>query len=334
MEEAIVAATLSPESILREMVDLWASLGKQGVTESGAGVLRSCTMTFVVLTEVEDDTAALGETIGSLMKEHPARTIVIRVSRGEERSLASRVFTQCWKPFGQRRQICCEHIEITASEGSLADVVSIIAPLIVPDLPVVVWCRSGRVLERAEFGALAATADKVVVDTAGWADAKAAIGRLGAVVAGGPMLADLSWTRLSQWRETLAQIFENPRNRERLPQISKVRVGYGGTTAPVSARYMGAWLVNGLKSVGARAELEFEPDGAGAPGELLWVKLSGDALLMELARGEERLVITIDALSHCTNLPAATDALLMRNELRIIRHDGVFEQVLASAEEL
>jgi len=59
-----------------------------------------------------------GETMAALMPEHPARTIVVRLSGAGERALAERVYAQCWMPFGERRQICCEQIEITASDAA------------------------------------------------------------------------------------------------------------------------------------------------------------------------------------------------------------------------
>ena len=91
---------MAPRHILRELADLWVTLGKQGQDESGAGVLRACTLTLVVLAEASDDAAALGETIAALMPEHPARTIVVRLSGAGERALAERVYAQCWMPFG------------------------------------------------------------------------------------------------------------------------------------------------------------------------------------------------------------------------------------------
>ena len=161
-------AAVAPEHILRELAELWATLG----TESGAGVLRACTLTLVVLAEASDDAAALGETIAALMPEHPARTIVVRLSGAGERALAERVYAQCWMPFGERRQICCEQIEITASDAALADLPSVVLPLAAPDLPVIVWSRSARLFEMPPFGAIARMAAKVVVDSAGFADPK------------------------------------------------------------------------------------------------------------------------------------------------------------------
>ena len=131
-----MGAGVAAEDLLKELAALWAREGSEG--EAG-GVLRACTMTLVVVSEEGDDESALGETLAALMPEHPARTIVIRLQGDGERALTQRVYQQCWKPFGQRQQICCEQIEITASDAALADLPSVILPLAVPDLPVILW---------------------------------------------------------------------------------------------------------------------------------------------------------------------------------------------------
>jgi hypothetical protein len=46
------------------------------------------------------------------------------------------------------------------------------------------------------------------------------------------------------------------------------------------------------------------------------------------------MVVTLNGASQCTNLPQPTDYMLMREELRIVRHDPVFERTLASAVQL
>ena len=76
-------------------------------------------MTLIVVVEEERDAQAIGETLASLMHEHPSRAIVLRVRSGEEPSLSARVFAQCWMPFGSRQQICCEQVEIISSLGEL-----------------------------------------------------------------------------------------------------------------------------------------------------------------------------------------------------------------------
>ena len=158
-----MSTTVAPEKILKELADLWTtSMGDQGE----AGVLRACSMTLLVMAEAADDASALGETIAALMPQHPARAILIRLQGAGERALSERVYQQCWKPFGQRQQICCEQIEITVSDAALADLPSVLLPLVVADLPVMLWCRSPRVVAKPEFREIAKVATRIVLDSA------------------------------------------------------------------------------------------------------------------------------------------------------------------------
>ncbi|HLK68917.1 MAG TPA: glucose-6-phosphate dehydrogenase assembly protein OpcA [Bryobacteraceae bacterium] len=322
-----MSATVAPDKILKELADLWVSLGKQGEGDGSAGVLRACSMTLLVLAEEADDLMSLGETIAALMPEHPARAIVVRLIGGNERALTERVYSQCWMPFGQRRQICCEQIELMASDASLEDLPSVVLPLAVPDLPLILWCRTARILSMPGFYRISAMARKVVVDSGQVPDAVAAILRMAVVGQSNVLLGDLSWTRLTRWREMLSQLFENPDYLSHLPKISEVRVTFG-PGHEVTARYMGIWITNSLSDVGVPAHLNVTsaPDGPS-----LRVELDGDQVHVELVREEDRLVITVNGLSHCTNLPQPTDYLLMREELSIVRPDPVFDRTLASA---
>ena len=109
-------------------------------------MLRACAMTLVVVADAQEDAADSRRDAGVLMHDHPSRAIVVRVRDAEAPELEARVFAQCWMPFGQRRQICCEQIEISTLELSLADVPAVILPLVVADLPVILWCRPPRLL--------------------------------------------------------------------------------------------------------------------------------------------------------------------------------------------
>ena len=319
-----MSATVSPDSILKELAALWTQEGKQG----GAGVLRACSMTLVVIAEAGDDASALGETVAALMPEHPARSILILLPGAGERALSQRVYQQCWKPFGQRQQICCEQIEITASDAALADLPPVILPLAVPDLPVILWCRSARLAGRPEFGEIARMATKVVMDSAAAADAAGAILRMADTVRSGGILADLAWTRLTRWRETLARVFENRDTLARLGEVNSVQVRFG-PGYDTAAWYMAAWAANALASVGVVVTPVFERQE-----ETLRLELSGGTFHVKLSRQDDRLVTVVNEQSNCTNLPRPTDYHLMREELGIVRRDAIFEGTLASAARL
>jgi glucose-6-phosphate dehydrogenase assembly protein OpcA len=290
-------------------------------------------MTLIVLAEGSEDMAALGETLAALMPEHPARTIMVRLQGPGAPALAERVYAQCWMPFGERRQICCERIEIVASDASLADLPSVLAPLAAPDLPVVLWWRGARPMDTPEFASLAAIACKVILDSAALPDAKAALPWLVGMLQSGVPVADLSWTILTRWRQMLAGVFENREYQARLPEISNVVLGFAGDRPPVFAWYMGAWVLDALANAGVSAELTWLPRPQ-LTGHALRMELTGGDFQVAMERQDDRLTIQTGALSNCTNLPQPTDYLLMREELGIARRDPVFERTLASAARL
>ncbi len=322
--------SLATDRILKQLSDLWVTLGKQGEAESGGGVLRACSLTLVVLAEESEDVSTLGETLAALMPEHPARTILVRLRGSGPRALTERVYAQCWMPFGQRRQICCEQIEISASDAALADVPPVVLPLAVADLPVILWSRSPRLAAMPEFHVLAAMAHKVVVDTGAMPDIQAALRRVADSVGRGPIIADLAWTRITRWRATLSQVFQNREYLAKLPGLKEIRVGFSpGFEA--SAWYMAAWIADVLEEVHVRPSVSVAPR-AGLSS--LRAELGGDGFQVNLERQDGKLVVTVNELRNCTNLPALTDYLLMREELAIMRRDAVYERALASASRL
>jgi glucose-6-phosphate dehydrogenase assembly protein OpcA len=144
-------------------------------------------------------------------------------------------------------------------------------------------------------------------------------------------LGDLSWTRLTPWRESLFQVFENPRNAARLPEIAHVEIGYGGTSAPSQARYMAAWLNDCLRRAGARPELAFRADDVAETGEVAAVDLSGGSFRVRLERLRETLRTTVGEVSQCMSFPSLADHVLMNQDLDITGADPVFESTLAAA---
>jgi glucose-6-phosphate dehydrogenase assembly protein OpcA len=333
--------TVAPEKILRELADLWLSVGKRGQNDDASGVLRACTMTLVVLTEAGDESGTLGETIAALMPEHPARTIIIRLTGAGERTLAERVYQQCWMPFGQRRQICCEQIEITASDASLPDLPAVIVPLAVSDLPVILWCRGSRLFSLPEFPELIKVANKVVLDAAVFPDPVALLRQIAEHSRQGQVFGDLTWTRLTRWRELVSQIFENRSYLARLPSIERVRIGFGGDAKPASGYYLAAWLLDCLETAGAKARVEWEPAMNARVGELARVELMGagdDGLRASIAvagDGERHCAeVRVGFLSNRTMFPPDNDYVLLREELSIPGGDPVYAKALAGASRL
>jgi glucose-6-phosphate dehydrogenase assembly protein OpcA len=173
-------------------------------------------------------------------------------------------------------------------------------------------------------------ADKVVLHSASSPDPAALLERAHNAAGSGIMLGDLSWTILTRWREMLAQVFENHQNAAQVARLTKIDVEWGGSRY-VPALYLGAWIRDALAAVGVNTKLQISRT---ADEDDLRVQLTGEGIAVKLAREDDRMVVTLNGASQCTNLPQPTDYMLMREELGIVRHDPVFERTLASAAQL
>jgi glucose-6-phosphate dehydrogenase assembly protein OpcA len=320
VEKALMAAAtgpnpVKPDRILKELADLWTSTAKSESPEDreGHGVLRACSMTLIVFVDDEDDSMALGETIAELMREHPSRAIVVRIS-GKTGVLESRVFAQCWMPFGHHRQICCEEVEITVSLDHLSDTASLVAPLAAADLPRVVWFRSARLAGAADISGILGLGDKLIVDSA--RPGAPAFADLRSLCTAGFVTGDLAWTRITTLRELIARLLEN----RDLAAITRAAIEHCGKGPGPEARYLQAWLRSCLSN--AAIDFSSTGEGVGSPKGLrvdpdIYIQIEAGCAQYESGGVRQR-----------ANLFSGSDSELLTEELKIMKHDPVFEQAL------
>lgn len=324
-----------PETILKELSNLWIDLGheeQQDLDTAGAGVLRACSMTFVTIADESEDPTNLGETVAMLMKEHPSRSVLIRLRPTSDEVLDSRVFAQCWMPFGQRRQICCEQIEITASLPSLDDVPGVVLPLAVADLPVILWTRSPRLFEMPAFPKIAAMCDKLILDSAAFASASHAFDLLSTQLRGERLVADLAWSRITRWRETVSQVFVNQECLNALPSFSRAIVEYGTPQPRPDAMYLAAWLRNCLQAVGSNTHVELA-HAEGPAIESITLSAGGSCDVSIRATSGGAVEVSANRLSTKTFFPEPSDYLALQEELSITRRDASFDAAVPVAQE-
>jgi glucose-6-phosphate dehydrogenase assembly protein OpcA len=318
------------ERILRELTELWASLAKENskTPAAQASVLRACSMTLIVATENEADTVDVEQALAELMHEHPSRAIVLKPA-GSGGGLDSRVFAQCWMPFGSRQQICCEEIEIATPDDELHQASRVILGLLAPDLPAVLWCRGDRWFERAGFEQLYPLIRKLVVDSCSFAGAANAFELLDVLRGKGPILADLAWTRLTAWRQMIANAFEGP-GAKLIGAVREIVLEYYGDAPSVAVLYFGAWLRRAIPAASVTMQRV-----AGELGQVAGVQLKGDGVDVRFRRAEgDAVQVSGTAHMQTVMLPHANEARSMQEELSITGRDPVFEEVFRAASAL
>ena len=148
----------------------------------------------------------------------PSRTLVLR-EQGAKRVDASLVM-ECQSPTAAGHVgLCHDRVLLSVDAARLEHSASLIAPLLVRDLPTVLWLPEPQaeapdpgLLERAQY---------VLVDSGSGGTAEL---RKLAELAAGIRVHDLAWGRLEYWRAAIAAAFDPPEHRRLLAALSTVEL--------------------------------------------------------------------------------------------------------------
>lgn len=325
-----------PEQILKGLGKLWTSLAQEEKQQGKPTVLRACAMTLIVATDDPDGGFSASQIISELMREHPSRGIVLAVSDQAEKGLEARVLAQCWKPFGKAQQICCEQIEITARPETWPNVGPTLVGLTAADLPVIFWCRHKAALspfanqdQKAGLQAISDLSTKVVVDTAG-DDAITALGLIARLRGQGRVVADLEWTRLTPWREPIAQMFDNPAREHKLNDFHRIEIAHTDERPGASALYAAGWLSAPYKS-----KVSFVQARGYGPGiHRITLRSDSEEINFERTSCECMNLHSTNGRERTYTFNQSTLYTLMNEELSVLGPDAAFNSAFARAQEL
>jgi glucose-6-phosphate dehydrogenase assembly protein OpcA len=202
-----------------------------------SAAVRTSVLTLVAVVDEEDDADVVLATVTDLGARHPSRTVVLVVGSGDgETGLDA-----CASVHVVEREstaVCFEDVVMRVRGRARYHLDSIVEPFTLPDLPVVVWLPA----HLPSLGdPLLAAADRIVIDSRTVperADLLDAIARLARRLP----LADLSWIRLTPWRNHLAGLFEGGFYRPFLDGVERVEVS--GNYGP--RHLIGGWLLQRL----------------------------------------------------------------------------------------
>jgi len=252
--------------------------------ELGVPIARASVLNLVVFATREAHARRAARTIANLAIRHPSRAVVILADR-EHTAGASELGLYCrLAGSGAAQQVSYEQVLIRARGDADARLASAVIPLLIPDLPVFLWWTGTPPLEAAHFDALLTLADRLIVDSADFARPDRTLAAIAAVASVGDGrygVTDFNWTRLTAWRDLVAQFFDVPAWRPFLDGVTGVRVGFavdadGREIHPSQALLLIGWLASRL---GWRAVERLSPSEAGG---LLFAMARDDAGLIRM----------------------------------------------------
>jgi glucose-6-phosphate dehydrogenase assembly protein OpcA len=292
-EDVWAERNTSPDAIEAALREL---LRERHAANTALAPARVLNLVVIVDREWKGEIANRLERVG---RYHASRTILCAVEERRD-SLDARAVMEYGEPKGGIG-VMRESVEIDIGAGHLTRLDTIVDPVLVSELPTVVWSPHGH---DAAVEALSGMIDVMLLDSDDVGDPATAIDRAAQALRSS-YVVDLAWLRTTPWRERIAASFDPP---DRLPYLQRL----GGLTvrhretSTVSALLMAGWLASrlhwepaqlepvgheGLQGVasrnGDRVEVELEPAEQDAPG-LAGVTVtcpSGFALSLDRAKG-------------------------------------------------
>jgi glucose-6-phosphate dehydrogenase assembly protein OpcA len=134
-----------------------------------------------------------------------------------------------------------ERVVLEIGEKHLANLDTIVDPLVVTDLQTVVWSPHGH---PEAVDALLHLAQVVLIDSVHEPDAAAAL-RRAKKLGEDAYVVDLAWLRSTPWRERVAATFDPPRWRQELTRIDAVTIRHQPESKAAGVLFFG-WLASQL----------------------------------------------------------------------------------------
>lgn len=222
------ASDTTPEAIDRALREM---LVERHAAQPDAVPARVLNLVAVVDKEWSGEIANRLRRVG---RYQPSRTIVCQVEPGRtDLDAKVSVATQDDDHLSLAREL----VVVDVGPQHLEHLETIVDPLVVTDLPTLVWSPHGHA---GAVDALLQIAQIVLLDTVDEPDPADGLARAATLVTRA-IVVDLAWLRSVPWRERIAALFDPPAMRPQLDRVSGVTIRHEEGSAVVALLLVG-WL--------------------------------------------------------------------------------------------
>ena len=232
---------------------------------------------------------------------HASRLLVLAYEPNRERLDARVMIASEGEPEAGELALLRETVVVEIGDRHLDDLLTIADPLVVTDLPTLLWSPHGH---HEIVETLLEMSQAVLVDSVEEPDAREALERATALSAQA-YVVDLAWLRSTPWRERVAAAFDPQWLRPELHALASVSVRHHPASTAAGMLLLG-WL-------GSRLEWEVEP-----------LRADGDALLGSARAGEGEVALRLQAAPELQvpGLESVTIETVSGLRLRLSRGTG------------
>lgn len=226
------AADTTPDAVERALREMLVERHREDPDATPARVLN--------LVSVVDKqwSGEIANRMAGVGRYQPSRSIVCQVEPGRETIDATvTVATE----EGAGLHLAHELVVLDLGPQDLPHLETVVAPLVITDLPTMVWAPHGH---HEAVDALLQISQIVLLDSIDEPMPAEALSRAGSLAAEA-IVVDLAWLRSTPWRERIAALFDPPARRHRLQTISALTVRHE-LGSSVAAYLLIGWLASRL----------------------------------------------------------------------------------------
>lgn len=305
------APVLDASKVHRELERLWQEWNQARAEDDEAALyayegalMRASTLNLIAIADTPAWADRIEATIRELTEFSPSRTVILVRNGPKTAGLVIRVAVHERVQGRGRPAIQFECVTVAAREGSDDILASVVTPLLVPELPDFLYVPQGTLAENPLLADLVSIADRLIVDTSAGDDPGSVLRFLAALIHNEkpePRVTDVVWTRLTPWRQLIAQFFDQEATQPCLDALDDIEIVFGerdedGRSGVTAGLLMAGWLATRL--------------GWRAPGELVQARDGWRLTLRAGPRGRSREVLmrlrSTDAPPARGNLGAVT----------------------------
>ena len=219
---------VSVAAIEKELVSLWESADKRD-----QAVMRACSCNLLTVVQNREEAEAFPPVLVKLSEWHPSRSILVYLESREQSApsegsgMHAWISAQCSRPLSGGLHVCCEAITIAARGRAITNLPDTLLSLLIPDLPVYLYWRSFRIIDTELIKKMARFSHLLIVDShQSRQDAQNRRQLLQLLIEqpAGIAMRDLNWSRITAWRDLIAQFFDAAAMRPYLHDIVRVEI--------------------------------------------------------------------------------------------------------------
>jgi glucose-6-phosphate dehydrogenase assembly protein OpcA len=335
---------------------------------SGTLPTRTSVLNLVIYASDEQQHEQAIRAAQQLAAVHSSRIILFSGAQQVlSRGASAEIITPAGYEIDSPHTPCIEHICIPAVPSTLSQLPSLIAPLVIPELPTFMWWPGSPPLAEPAAREITRNADRLIVDSLAFGRTRELVDLhdFVQIARERTSVADLNWIRLQPWRELTAQFFDIPAIRWSLHAVREVEIEIGELASrelPAQAQMFACWLTNRLgwtlfESRRTRADrwhhgltdghgdpirvmVRSRPSGREFQGHMISIGIiardkNGQSSSLSLSRARGSSLIRMHAksglitqLHHAVHQPLLREEALIAHALESTHRDHVFESTL------